>query len=517
MYRIFLPIKATIFSVKYMFKKLKLNLDKITEKVESSNSETPISDSLQYNISYLKEKFGDSFDIIYKYSDVGKSKVCFVMADGMCNNMLVVEQIMRPILTAEKLPSEPREMLNYISANVVAGIDQSETQTLEKAITDVLSGLVVFFVDGADLCWSYGVQGFPKRSIDDAQSEVQEKGAHEGFTESFKDNVALLRRRIRSPVLKCEVIEVGETSKTRVCVCYMSDRAKPKTVKEIKSRLKNAKLDTVLGSGYLRPFLENGEFSFFSSLGTTERPDIACGEMNEGRVIILTDGTPFALIAPYIFIENFQTMDDYNMRPFYVAFIRLLKYVSFFTAVFLPGIYVALCTFHQEVLPISMLYDMAIQESITPFPVMLETIFIHFVYEIVREAGLRMPKTVGHAVSIVGGLVIGDAAVSAGLVAAPMLIVVAISAITSFVVPHLYQSVAVLRFLLMVIGGFFGFYGIVICFCVLLVDLCKDGPYEVSELSPLAPFAPAAMRDTFMRLDWRKLGDRDLRIQNMEK
>ena len=500
-----------------MLGKLKNNLDAITQKVEKNDTETPVSDSLEYNISYLKERFGESFDIIYKYSDVGKNKVCFVMADGMCDNMLVVEQIMRPILTAKNLPFDPCEMLNYISANVVAGIDQNETRTLEKAITDVVSGLVVFFVDGADYSWSYGVQGFPKRGIDDAQSEVQEKGAHEGFTESFKDNVALLRRRIRSPVLKCETVEVGATSKTRVCVCYMSDRAKPKTVKEIKARLKNAKLDTVLGSGYLRPFLEDGQFSFFSVLGTTERPDIACGEMNEGRVVIIVDGTPFALIAPYIFIENFQTMDDYNMRPFYVAFIRLLKYVSFFAAVFLPGLYVAVCTFHQEILPISMLYDMAIQESITPFPVMLETIFIHFVYEIVREACLRMPKSVGHAVSIVGGLVIGDAAVSAGLVAAPMLIVVAISAITSFVVPHLYQSVAVLRFILMVVGGLFGFYGIVICFGVLLVDLCRDGPYEVSELSPIAPFAPAAMRDTFIRLNWKKLGDRDLRIQNMEK
>ncbi len=500
-----------------MFEKYRKDLERITEKVTSSDFGAPIMPSLSENIAYLKKEFGESFDIMYKYSDLNGKKICFVMDDGMCDNLLVVEQIVKPILTADRLPKDPDEMMGYISSNVVAGIDQNETRTLENAISDIVSGLVVLFIDGVDHSWSFGVQGFPKRSIEDAKSEVQEKGAHEGFTESFKDNVALLRRRVRSPVLKCETVEVGATSKTRVCICYMSDRAKPQTVKSVKSRLKNAKLDTVLGSGYLRPFLEDEKFSFFSSVGTTERPDIACGEMTEGRIIVLTDGSPFALIVPYIFTENFQTMDDYNLRPFYVAFIRFLKYVSFFTAVFLPGIYVAVCTFHQEVLPISILYDMAIQESITPFPVMIETVFIHFVYEIVREAGLRMPKSVGHAVSIVGGLVIGDAAVSAGLVAAPMLIVVAISAITSFVVPHLYQSIAVLRFVLMIVGGFFGFYGIAVCFCVLLVDLCKDGPYGISDLSPIAPFSLAAMRDTFIRLNWRKLGDRDLRIQSMEK
>ena len=297
----------------------------------------------------------------------------------------------------------------------------------------------------------------------------------------------------------------------------MSDRAKRETVDDIKSKIKNAKLDTVLGSGYLRPFLDSKRFSFFSALGTTERPDVACAEMAEGRVLIIVDGTPFALIAPYLFSENFQTMDDYNFRPFYTTLIRVLKFASFFIAVFLPGLYIAICTFHQEIVPVSMIYDLAIQESITPFPVMLETIFIHFVYEIVREAGLRMPKSVGQTVGIVGALVIGDAAVTAGLVAAPMLIVVALSAITSFVVPHLYQPVAFLRFVFMVIGGTFGIYGIVIGATVLLVNICAANPYGVPLLSPLAPFSPGAMRDNFIRTTWLRLGKRELKIDKMEK
>ena len=173
------------------------------------------------------------------------------------------------------------------------------------------------------------MQGFPKRSVDDAKTEVQERGSHEGFTESFKDNAALLRRRVRSPIMKCETLTVGTTSKTRICVCYMSDRASQETVDNIKARLKKAKLDMVLGSGYIAPFLDTQSTSFFSGVGTTERPDVACAEMAEGRVVLLVDGTPFALIVPYLFVENFQSMDDYNYRPYYAVFIRTLKFISF--------------------------------------------------------------------------------------------------------------------------------------------------------------------------------------------
>ncbi len=500
-----------------MFDFIKNDIDNITDPLGEEEPKLPLFDSLQMNISYLKMQFGESFDILYKQIKLDGTDICFVMADGMCENILVVEQVVKPIVNEKNFPLKNEKMLEYISKNVVAGIDQTKAETLQDAMANVLSGLVVLFVDGVNYCECFGVQGFPKRSIEDAISDKEEKGAHEGFTESFKDNVALLRRRIRTPVLKCEIIETGRTSKTRVCVCYMSDRAKRETVDDIKSKIKNAKLDTVLGSGYLRPFLDSKRFSFFSALGTTERPDVACAEMAEGRVLIIVDGTPFALIAPYLFSENFQTMDDYNFRPFYTTLIRVLKFASFFIAVFLPGLYIAICTFHQEIVPVSMIYDLAIQESITPFPVMLETIFIHFVYEIVREAGLRMPKSVGQTVGIVGALVIGDAAVTAGLVAAPMLIVVALSAITSFVVPHLYQPVAFLRFVFMVIGGTFGIYGIVIGATVLLVNICAANPYGVPLLSPLAPFSPGAMRDNFIRTTWLRLGKRELKIDKMEK
>ncbi len=492
---------------------------KITQKDPEPPKPSPVvSEKIEENIIYFKEKLGGSFDILYKQTYIGNNKAFLIMDDGMCDNLLVTEQVVEPIMRAEKMPEKADAQMAYIRDKISAGIDQKEEHSLDAAIKEVVSGVVVLFIDGAAFCECFGVQGFPKRSIENAQTEVQERGAQEAFVESFKDNVALMRRRIRSPVARFEIQEVGKTSQTRVCVCYFADRADPEAVDEVKKRLEKADLDVVLGAGYLRPFLESDVTSMFSSVGMTERPDIACAQMAEGRIVVLVDGTPFALYVPHLFLENFQTLDDYNHRPYYSAFIRLLKFLSFIISVFLPGVYVAVCTFHQEILPASMLYDTAVQESITPFPVMLEAIFIHFIYEIVREAGLRMPKSVGHAVSIVGALVIGDAAVSAGLIAAPMLIVVAMTAISSFVVSKIYYPVSILRFAFMVIGGITGFYGIVIGFGVLLANMCAVKSFHTPFAAPFAPMHfGAVVRDTLVRTSWKRLGKRELKVESLEK
>ncbi len=476
-----------------------------------------ISHSNDKNEAELRALFAGSFDILFKRTDLNGCRLLFVMADGMCDNLLVSTEILKPILSENRLPENPFEAIEHLSRNTVAGIDQTKAFTLEKAAENVLSGLVAMFVDGVDYCVCFGVQGFPKRSIDMSQTEVDERTSHEAFTENFKDNAALLRRRIRSPKLRFEIMTAGETSRTRILVCYLEGRAKKETVELIKQKISASRLDTVLSTGYISEFLDSGRFTFFSALGTTEKPDVACAKMAEGRIIIIIDGTPFAIIAPYLFSENFQTMDDYNFRPFYAVLSRLIKYAAFFISVFLPSIYIAVCTFHQEILPVSMLYDVAVQESITPFPVMFETIFIHFVYEIVREAGVRMPRAVGNAVSIVGALVIGQAAVEAGLIAAPMLIIMALSAVSSFIVPTIYQPVAFLRFLFMVTGGIFGFYGIVIGFAAVLINSCWASPYKVPLSAPVSPFSLSAMRDTFLRINWKRLSKKRFLIDSMER
>ncbi|MEG1846375.1 MAG: spore germination protein [Oscillospiraceae bacterium] len=484
---------------------------------EEDRDKKKVSKSINYNVNYVKSKLGESFDIVYKSSEIDGSKAMFIMADGMCNNLLVTQQVVRPVLENKNYPSDAGEKMKYIRDEVAAGIDQKETDELDEVIKNIVSGLVILFIDGVSFCECFGVQGFPKRSISDSKTEVQERGGHEAFIESFKDNVALIRKRIRSPYLRFEIEEVGKTSMTRICICYMEDRVSKDILKSVKKNIKKAELDVVLGTGYLRPFLDSDNTSIFSSVGTTERPDVACAEIAEGRVVVIIDGTPFALIAPYLFVENFHSMDDYNYRPFYATFCRGLRYISFFISMFLPGIYVAICTFHQEMLPTAMIYDMAVSESITPMPVMVEAIIIHIVYEIVREAGLRMPKEIGPAVSIVGALVIGDAAVNAGFIAAPMVIIVALTAISAFVVSKIHQPIAVLRFLFMIIGGYAGFYGLVLSFGAILINICSMGVYKTPFMAPIAPFSFGGLRDGFIRVSWKILGKREMQIQKMNK
>jgi len=476
-----------------------------------------ISKSVLKNFEVFGNIFKNCSDVLIERSEVGGFEALFIMTDGMCNNLLVSEQILNPILTSDNSSLKADRMMRLICENTVAGIDRKIKAEYGEIAEAVLSGCFAVMLDGVDYCALFGAQGFPKRSISDALTEVDERSSHEAFCESFKDNVALMRKRLHTPLFKTENMVLGDVSRTTVCICYIENTAKPETLAKIKERLESVNFNTVLGSGYVSELLDNNHLSFFSSVGTTERPDIACAEMAEGRVAVIVDGTPYAVIVPFLFLENFQTADDYSFRPFYSLFARLIKLTAFFTAVLLPAFYIAVCTFHQEALPVAMLYDMAVQESITPFPVLIETLFIHFVYEIVREAGLRMPRAVGSAVSIVGGLVIGEAAVSAGLIASPMLIVVAFSAITSFVIPNLYQPISLLRFMFMLLSGFFGFYGITVGFTVLVLNMTVTGDYSVSQTAPLMPFSLEAMRDTFVRLNWRKLGRRHFLINRMER
>ena len=260
---------------------------------------------------------------------------------------------------------------------------------------------------------------------------------------------------------------------------------------------------------------EKGDLSFFSSVGFSERPDTVCGKIAEGRIAILVDGTPTALIVPYLFIEYFQTIDDYAERPYFATLTRWLKYLSFFIATLLPGLYVALAVFNPEVFPDRLISKIAYSIAGTPFPLMLETLIIHFIYEIMREAGLRLPRPLGHAVSIVGGLVIGETAVNAGLIGAPTLMVVALTAISSYVIPNLYEPTAILRLIFILVGGILGIWGVMLLFSVLIVNICSKSNFGIPFVSPIAPFDFYSMRDVITRVSWKTLSKKNKTIQNM--
>lgn len=497
-------------------KKSRIELSEPVEEESAAKIPERICRNLQDNILMLREMFGESFDLIIKESDVCGIKIAFIVLDGMYDNLLAAQAVITPVLETKYAATDPKAVYEYIRKMRTGECDSKESLTIGEAVEMLISGCMLLFVDGVDRCMIFSVQGYPKKSIEQPSSEQQEMGSHEGFVDMYKDNVTLVRRRLKNAYVRFETVTAGQTSNTTICICYHAKRADPVIVNEVKAKLENINIDIIPGSGAVIPFLESKHLSFFSSVGSTERPDVFSAKISEGRIGLIVDGSPTALIVPYLFMENFHSLDDYLERPYYAAISRILKIACFFISVFLPGTFVAVGTFHQELFPSEVIFEIVSSLKNTPFPLVVECIVIHFIYEIVREAGLRMPKAVGHTVSIVGALVIGDAAVSAGLISAPMLIIIAITAICSAVTSSLHQPSSVLRLLFIIIGGSMGLYGIMLGFSLVIADICSVNSFGVPFTAPFSPFDLYASRDGVLFAGWKRVGKRFIKIQNLK-
>ena len=467
------------------------------------------------NIIKVRELCSGTSDLLVRQMEVCGIPVALLMCEGMFSLANTTELIIEPLTHLKLEKAKPEDLLSWMRHKTILSGDTSECYTYGELFRFIMSGFVVILLDGKNVGMALGLQGFQSRSISEPSSETNVRGSREGFVESLRVNMSMVRRRMKTPKLKLELSTVGEKSKTDICLVYRTDMVSSELLKEVKYKLSKVKLDVVLESGYVQPYLERKPLSIFSEVGVTERPDTICAKVSEGRIGILFDGTPFALVIPFLFTENFQSFDDYANRPYYATFIRWLKYVSFFLTILLPGFYVSIATFHPELFPNALLFNGAASEESTPFPIMMEALIIHFFYEVMREAGLRLPRPVGHAVSIVGALVIGDAAVTAGLIGAPMVMVVALTAISSFVVAPLYEPVTILRFTFILLGGLLGMFGITLGLAVVMVNLCAINTMGIPITSPASPFDLYSMRDVLFRWGWKSLGKEDLRVQDL--
>lgn len=470
---------------------------------------TPLSPLISENEKTLKSLFGGSTDIKFRPLIINGLQALGVYADGLCDEMKIAKTVLGPLMKQNVFISK-KHTSQQIELFVCSVADVRSVSTAEDTAEAILNGSYTLFLESDDRALVFGTQGYATKSVGEPPSEQTEFGSQEGFTDNYKDNVSLLRRRLRTPNLVIEQQMIGSKGKTPVLLCYMSDKTDFHILRIVKERLSSAHLTAVLGSGWLRPFLNGGSRNLFSGSGITERPDMLAAKLLEGRIGIIVDGTPFAIIVPYLFADYFHSLDDYLTSPAYALFIRLLRYLCFITAIALPGMFVAVCTFHPKLLPSDIMYDIAAAEAKTPFPLTVEAVTIHLIYEVVREAGLRMPRAVGHAVSIVGALVIGEAAVSAGLIAAPMLIVVGITTISSAVISKLHDRIAIYRMALIVAGGATGLFGIFLGLAFLLFQACKLSPFGVPFSYPFAPFSPEEQTDTVFRASWQRLAKRTI-------
>lgn len=496
----------------------KTNEEKLTQPVKETGCEKQLlTGDLSIDLGFIKQKLNNDSDVLYRHFKISGNDAVLVFCDGLCNSKMVNEGILKPLTQLKKSPFSNDDLPFLIAEKTYSGADYKTENNLCDIFPLLFSGFCILLADSVPKAFCFSAQGFEKRSVDQPYTEVQEKGPMESFVENLTDNIALLRRRLKTSELRIEEMRIGSASNTRVCICYLETRAKKEYVSKIKKRLKKVRIDALLSADYLTPFLDTDYLSFFSAVGRTERPDTFSSKLVEGRVGIIADGSPFALFVPFLFTECFQTLDDYSYRPYYTVFIRGLRLLCFFISVMLPGLYVAVCVFHQQVLSQALLVEIAVQENVTPFSITVEALVVHIMYEIVREAGLRMPKAVGHAVSIVGALVIGDAAVTAGIIAAPMVIIVALTAIGSFVISPFYESVSVLRLIFIVVGGVSGVFGIMLLFGVTVINICVLNPYKVPFSATLMPSNIGSLRDVYFRKGWKSLGRRTLVIDRMEK
>lgn len=463
----------------------------------------------------LRDRFGVSADLVIREVRVAGYDAALVSIEGMVDRHMMAEAVILPLLRMAGPYDTASTLMTEIRTRVLGFVDLLEATDAETLIELIISGFAAVLIDGVATATLGGLQAFMIRSISEPSTEVTVRGSREGFTEAIRVNISMVRRRLKTPTLTFEMLSVGGISRTAVCLCYLRDRVSRTLLRKVRRSIRTCPLEMVLESGYLQPFLEGKRRSIFTGVDTTERPDTLCGKMAEGRIGILVDGTPFALVIPYLFSEHFQSMDDYTQHPVYASFIRIIKYVSFFVSLLLPALYVAVGTHHAEMLPSVFLLSFINSDRATPFSLTLEALLIHFVFEVMREAGLRFPKSVGHAVSIVGALVIGESAVRAGLVSAPMVIVVALTSISAFVIPDLYGSIATLRFAFIVLGGAFGVYGVALGVLLLLCSVCSLNVCGIPVTAPLTPFSLRAMRDVFIRADWRRLSRRRFLVQNV--
>lgn len=458
--------------------------------------------SLEKNKQKFDHIFQNSADYYFKYIKIFNIKCGLIMCDDLTDSTRLGEVFLNP-LNGLKGKKEPIEVYDYIKNETSIPFDQTEATTFEDCIALLTGGFAIIIVDGVNRAISMSVQGYPTRGINEVANEGNLRASKEGFTEASRKNMALIRRKIRSQNLVMKSFKVGDKTKTEVIVCYHADYCPKELSNKVIERLTKVNLPIIFETGYIAPFIDRTKGSLFQSTGYTERPDTFCAKICEGKVGILVDGTPYAMIYPYFFHENFITNDDYTQRPYFASFLRILRYVAFLIAVALPGVYVAFSSYAPQALTSKLIFFVYSSQYATPLPLFVEAVLITILFEIIKEAGLRLPSAIGSSLSLVSALIIGDAAINAGLIGSAILIVCAISTISSFIIPSFYEPITILRMVYIVLAGVFGIAGIAFATLLLFVNIVKVRSGEIDYAYMLNITKKSFYSDILFRSSWR--------------
>ncbi len=463
-----------------------------------------LSNSLESNMELLKGIFIKDAILrtrrITATNGIGFGLLYF---DGMVNNSAINESVVRPLVLAEETPWDDRAA--FVMERVLFAGEVKMTENVEDMLRSILYGDALILIDGSQKALTVNVKGWRSRGISEPENERILEGPREGFDEAAMFNLAMIRRKLLTPDFCVETVRLGRRTDTFVFICYLNSLTEQKTLSELKARLSKIDIDGVLDSNYISEQIRDSGASLFKTIGSTERPDIVAANLLEGRIALVVDGTPVVLTLPYLFSENFQSDEDYYINYKMASVGRILRMLCFVLSIAVPGAYLAVTAFHMKLLPTAFALSIAQSRTGVPFSPTAECIMLIIIFEILKEAGLRMPQSVGHALSIVGGLVVGQAAVEAKIVSAPMLIAVALSGISGLMIPRLRTAVFYCRLGLSVMSAFFGLFGCLIGLVLVLNHILTLESFGTDYTQSLDRINCESAKDTVWRAPWSKM------------
>lgn len=445
-------------------------------------------------IERIKKKTGNSCDIVYKEFLIDKKKINIIYSETLASSSFISEYIVKSLV---KLKINEIDFCVTNLNSLLSGINKVELYSFNEIIDYLYKSFCIIICD--DFILAIEARNNLDRGIPTSEVEVSLLGPKDGFNERFNDNVGLIRKRLRTSELFIDNLEVGNLSKTKIGICYMNNIVDENLLFKIKSKLDDIDIDGIIDSSYVRGYLSNSKL--LPTVNITERPDIASQALLEGKVVIVVDNSPFVLILPTFFVDFFHTPDDYYEKNINISFVRILRLIAFLIAIFLPGIYISVTTHNIDVIPSLLLNNLINQRLSVPFPSFVECIILLIAFEILRETDLRIPSKMGTSISILGGLILGEAAVSAGIVSPIMIIVVAISSISGLIFSNIsiIYLIRYLRLFCVLMGTFFGFYGVFLSFLVFVIKLSSLDSLGYPYTYPFSPIYKKELSDSLVK------------------
>ncbi|MBQ7136846.1 MAG: spore germination protein [Bacilli bacterium] len=457
-------------------------------------------------IKTIREKTGNSDDIIVRNIKISTQDIYIIFSEVLCDGRNINDFIVRNI--SKLVLTNNTTNLYSLIFNTISGTNLKETKNIYEAIDYIFKGFSLILVENKFIIVE--MRASIDRGINSAESEVSIIGPKDSFNENFNTNLGLIRRRIRTNELYLKTLFIGKNSNTKVGICYMNNIARDELVNNVVTKLEKINIDGIIDSGYIREKLIKKD-SVFPVINITERPDNVSQALLEGKIIIIVDNSPYVMIIPTFFIDFLHTPDDYYQKPINTSFIRIIRLIGFFIAIFLPAYYISVTTHNTSSIPISLLTNFTSQRLTVPFPAFIEALIMIICFEILRESDARIPSKMGTSVSILGGLVIGESAVSAGLVSPIMIIVIAISAISGLIFTSnaLTSAIRYYRIFLLILSTFFGIYGIFIGLIFLITKLCSITSFGFPYMAPLSPIIKSELKDTIIRTKKKNKNNRN--------